>query len=122
METLHFLVPLFGLAGLAVAFVIFRRIVLEPGGDGRVAEIAGQIHDGAMVFMRRELMLIGAFAVVVGGLLILKDPWESMAFFLGAAASSLLTSVHQRKSKTPLNSIDSFSSYNGRITCCMKYH
>jgi K(+)-stimulated pyrophosphate-energized sodium pump len=89
MENLHFLVPLFGLAGLAVAFVTYRRIVLEPGGEGRVAEIAGQIHDGAMVFMRRELFLIGAFAIVVGGLLSLKDPWESLAFFLGAAASSL---------------------------------
>ncbi|MGA0849274.1 MAG: sodium/proton-translocating pyrophosphatase, partial [Chthoniobacterales bacterium] len=89
MENLHFLVPLFGLAGLAIAFITYRRIVIEPGGDGRVAEIAGQIHTGAMVFMRRELFLIGAFAIVVGGLLSLKDPWESLAFFLGAAASSL---------------------------------
>ncbi|MGA1129652.1 MAG: sodium/proton-translocating pyrophosphatase, partial [Chthoniobacterales bacterium] len=89
MENIHFLVPLFGLAGLAIAFITYRRIVIEPGGDGRVAEIAGQIHTGAMVFMRRELFLIGAFAIVVGGLLSLKDPWESLAFFLGAAASSL---------------------------------
>jgi K(+)-stimulated pyrophosphate-energized sodium pump len=88
MENLHFFVPLFGLAGLAIAFITYRRIVLEPGGEGRVAEIAGQIHDGAMVFMRRELLLIGAFAVVVGGLLTLKDPWEALAFFFGAAASS----------------------------------
>jgi len=29
------------------------------------------------------------FAVLVGGLLILKDPWEALAFFLGAGASSL---------------------------------
>jgi hypothetical protein len=67
MENLPFFVPLFGLAGLAIAFITYRRIVLEPGGEGRVAEIAGQIHDGAMVFMRRELLLIGAFAVVVEG-------------------------------------------------------
>ncbi len=89
MDNFHFIVPLLGLVGLAVAFITYRRIVLEPGGEGRVAEIAGQIHDGAMVFMRRELLLIGGFAIVVGGLLSLKDPWESMAFFLGAAASSL---------------------------------
>ena len=89
MENLPFFVPLFGLAGLAIAFITYRRIVLEPGGEGRVAEIAGQIHDGAMVFMRRELLLIGAFAVVVGGLLTLKDPWEALAFFCGAAASSV---------------------------------
>jgi K(+)-stimulated pyrophosphate-energized sodium pump len=89
MDNLHSLVPLCGVFGLAVAFLIYRRLVLEPGGEGRVAEIAGQIHTGAMVFMRRELMLIGGFAVVVGGLLTLKDPWEAMAFFFGAAASSI---------------------------------
>ena len=89
MDNLHSLVPLFGIFGLAVAFLIYRRLVLEPGGEGRVAEIAGQIHTGAMVFMRRELMLIGGFAVVVGGLLTLKDPWEALAFFFGAAASSI---------------------------------
>lgn len=89
MSTLQLIVPLLGLAGLAVAFITYRRLALQSGGDGRVAEIAGEIHNGAMVFMRRELMLIGTFAVVVGGLLVFKDPWESMAFFLGAAASSL---------------------------------
>jgi K(+)-stimulated pyrophosphate-energized sodium pump len=89
MDTLQLIVPLLGLAGLAFAFIIYRRLVLEPGGEGRVAEIAGEIHSGAMVFMRRELMLIGGFAVVVGGLLIFKDPWESLAFFLGAGASSI---------------------------------
>ena len=89
MNTLQLLVPLLGLAGLATAFIIYRRLALQPGGEGRVAEIAGEIHSGAMVFMRRELILIGAFAVVVGGLLIIKDPWESMAFFLGAGSSSI---------------------------------
>ena len=74
MENLPFFVPLFGLAGLAIAFITYRRIVLEPGGEGRVAEIAGQIHDGAMVFMRRELLLIGAFAVVVGGIYVALGP------------------------------------------------
>jgi K(+)-stimulated pyrophosphate-energized sodium pump len=89
MDKLQLLVPLLGVAGLATAFLIYRRLALEPGGEGLVAEIAGEIHNGAMVFMRRELMLIGAFALVVGGLLSLKDPWESLAFFLGAGASSI---------------------------------
>jgi K(+)-stimulated pyrophosphate-energized sodium pump len=89
MSTLQLIVPFLGLAGLAVAFITYRRLALESGGDGRVAEIAGEIHNGAMVFMRRELLLIGAFAVVVGGLLVFKDPWESLAFFMGATASSL---------------------------------
>ncbi len=89
MEKLHLIVPLLGVAGLAIAFITYRRLVAESGGEGRVAEIAGEIHSGAMVFMRRELALIAGFAVVVGGLLVFKDPWESLAFFLGASASSV---------------------------------
>ncbi|MBT5902240.1 MAG: sodium-translocating pyrophosphatase [Opitutaceae bacterium] len=89
MQSLHVLVPLLGLVGLGVAGTLFFRLRRQSGGEGKVAEIGAQIHSGAMLFMSRELKLIAIFAVVVGGLLIFKDPWESMAFFLGAAASSM---------------------------------
>jgi K(+)-stimulated pyrophosphate-energized sodium pump len=89
MDILQILVPLLGIGGLAVAFVIYSRLSAQSSGEGKVVEIAHEIHRGAMVFMRRELTLIGMFALVVGGLLMLKDPWESLAFFLGASASSM---------------------------------
>lgn len=89
MQSFHVLVPLLGLVGLGVAGTLFFRLRRQSGGEGKVAEIGAQIHAGAMLFMRRELKLIALFAVVVGGLLVFKDPWESMAFFLGALASSL---------------------------------
>lgn len=89
MDILQLSVPLLGLAGLAVAFIVYSRLAAQSSGEGRVVEIAHEIHQGAMVFMRRELVLIGMFALVVGGLLMFKDPWESMAFFLGAGASSI---------------------------------
>ncbi|HSP42485.1 MAG TPA: sodium/proton-translocating pyrophosphatase, partial [Luteolibacter sp.] len=78
-----------GAAGLLIAFLIFRGLCRRSGGEGRVAEISEEIHQGAMVFMRRELRLIGIFALLVGFLLYWKDPWESLAFFCGALASSL---------------------------------
>ncbi len=89
MQSLHIIAPVLGLVGLAVAGILFFRLRSASGGDGKVAAIGAQIHQGAMLFMRRELRLIVLFGVVVGGLLIFKDPWESLAFFLGAAASSL---------------------------------
>ncbi len=89
MQTLHLIIPLLGILGLVIAFLIYRKIAMQSGGEGKVAEIALEIHSGAMVFMRREIILIGAFAIVVGGLLVFKDPWESLAFFLGAIASSI---------------------------------
>jgi K(+)-stimulated pyrophosphate-energized sodium pump len=89
MENLRYIIPLLGIAGLAVALLIFRRLLRQSGGEGRVAEISAEIQAGAMVFMHRELRLIGGFALVVGGLLFFKDAWEAVAFFLGAAASSV---------------------------------
>lgn len=86
---IHYIAPAMGIVGLTVAYLIFRSIMKMPGGDGQLAVIAEQIHRGAMVFMRKEIALIGLFAVVVGVLLLFKDPMESLAFFLGAAASSL---------------------------------
>jgi K(+)-stimulated pyrophosphate-energized sodium pump len=70
MDIPHLLVPLLGLIGLGVAGAIFLRLRQQNGGTGRVAEIAAEIHSGAMIFMKRELRLIALFALVVGGLLI----------------------------------------------------
>jgi len=85
--------PLAGLAGLAVAFLVYRRIARLSAGEGRVTEIAKQIHEGAMVFMRRELLLIGAFAIALSFALLAKSPWEALAFLLGALASSVAAFV-----------------------------
>ena len=63
--------PIVGAAGLVLAFLILRFITRQPAGEGRVAEIAEEIHNGAMVFMRREFWLISLFAIVIGGALFL---------------------------------------------------
>ena len=89
MQILHVLVPVLGVVGLAIAGGLFWRLLKQSGGTGPVAAIGAEIHSGAMIFMRRELRLIGLFAVLVGGALWFKDPWEAVAFFLGAGASSL---------------------------------
>ena len=85
--------PFAGLAGLVVAFLILATILKRPGGEGKVKEIADQIHKGAMIFMRREFVLISLFAIIIGGLLFFFQKAEygkqqSLAFFLGCLASS----------------------------------
>jgi K(+)-stimulated pyrophosphate-energized sodium pump len=86
--------PIAGIAGMIIAFVLLARIVKRPGGEGKIAEIAEKIHRGAMVFMRREFLLIAIFAGIIGGALFLFQKPEygreqSLAFFLGALSSSL---------------------------------
>lgn len=88
-----FVTPLVGVVGLALAFVFYRSIAKRPGGEGKIAEIAEKIHRGAMVFMKREFLLISAFALVIGACLFFFQestygPQQSLAFFLGALASS----------------------------------
>ena len=85
--------PIAGLAGLAIAFIILATLLKRPGGEGKVKEIADKIHKGAMVFMRREFVLISLFAIIIGGLLFFFQKGEygkqqSLAFFLGCLASS----------------------------------
>jgi K(+)-stimulated pyrophosphate-energized sodium pump len=93
--TVHpIITPIAGLAGLLIAFILLARIVKRPGGEGKVAEIAEKIHRGAMVFMRREFLLISIFSAIIGGTIFLFQPEEyrqqqSLAFFLGALSSSV---------------------------------
>ena len=85
--------PFAGIAGLVIAFLILANILKRPGGEGKVAEIAGKIQKGAMVFMKREFILISFFASVIAILLFFFQEsaygkQQSLAFVLGCLASS----------------------------------
>ncbi len=88
MTALTIAVPVLGLFGLGAAYYIYSRIMLIDPGEGKMTTISDRIHEGAMVFMRRELRLLGIFTLAVGILLLFKDPHEALAFFLGALASA----------------------------------
>jgi K(+)-stimulated pyrophosphate-energized sodium pump len=84
------LVPIIlGGVGLIAAWVIYYLVKQWPAGEGRVAEIAEEIHLGAMVFMRREYMVLSVFLVVVTVLLFVgfRDWKTPFAFIVGALAS-----------------------------------
>ena len=85
--------PLAGLAGLGIAFLILANLLKRPGGDGKVKAIAEKIHKGAMVFMKREFILISFFAIIIATLLFFFQErdygkHQSLAFILGCLASS----------------------------------
>lgn len=86
------LIPLIvGGLGLLMALIIFMMVNKMPAGEGKVKEIAQQIHDGAMVFMRREYSLLLIFVVViVTGLYFGFGDWHTpFAFILGALCSGI---------------------------------
>ncbi len=85
-----FLPPIFGAAGLFIAFIIYLQINRLSGGEGKIAEIANEIHRGAMVFMRREYSILAIFALVVTVLLFVGfKTWQTpLAFVVGALCSA----------------------------------
>ena len=81
---------LFGIAGLFAAWTVYKMILQNPAGEGKVAEIAGLIHRGAMVFMRREYTYLAAFVAVVAVLILISElGFHTMfAFLVGAFCSA----------------------------------
>ena len=84
------LAPVFGILGLAMAFVIYRHVVAQPGGTAAMLDIAEQIHTGAMAFLRKEYSILAWF-IVVGALMLSLaiSPHTALAFVSGAICSML---------------------------------
>jgi len=83
--------PILGIVGLVVAFIIFFLISKYSGGEGKTAKIAKDIHDGAMVFMRREYSILSGFLVVIAVLLfVFFESWHTSAAFVVGAFSSAI--------------------------------
>ncbi len=84
-----FLPFVFGLVGMAVAYLVLRQLLALPAGERNLTSISDEIFLGAMTFMRRELMLLGIFCVVVFVLLFIALNWmAALAFAVGAFASA----------------------------------
>jgi K(+)-stimulated pyrophosphate-energized sodium pump len=82
--------PILGLAGLAVAFIIYHIMSRHNHGDGKVRKIGDQIHLGAMVFMAREYKMLSLFAAVLL-VAIFVSPLglnTAIAFLVGAVSSA----------------------------------
>ena len=80
-----------GVIGLLFAFLVYRMILKYPAGEGKVVDIAAQIHRGAMVFMRREYTYLLAFVAVVALLIFISELGANttLAFLVGAVCSGI---------------------------------
>ena len=80
--------PLIGLIGLLAAGVMYLIVKRYPEGDESLREIAETIHQGAMVFMRREYTNLVLFALVLLVILWIFLGMETALAFLAGALSS----------------------------------
>ncbi len=93
MELTQYCAPLFGLVGLAMAFMLYRIVVGYCAGEGKIIQISEAIHLGAMVFMKREYKMLAWFAGILFILLMLTPSEElgwrtAVSFAVGAVCSA----------------------------------
>ena len=82
--------PLLGALGLVLAWLLYRRVVAQPAGTAAMIEIASEIHNGAMTFLRREYSILVWFLLLVAILLaVVIHPLTALAFITGGVCSML---------------------------------
>ncbi|HLS18719.1 MAG TPA: sodium/proton-translocating pyrophosphatase, partial [Paracoccaceae bacterium] len=89
-SSITILPPLFGIAGLITAFVLYSMVMRYPAGEPNIRRIGEQMHLGAMVFMRREYSYLAAFvAVLVFFTWVFLGSHIAIAVIIGALSSSI---------------------------------
>ncbi len=82
--------PMLGIVGLITAFFIYRIVMRYPVMEGKPVQIAKLIQEGAMAFMKRELILIALSVAVIFVALAVSDLGieTAVSFLVGAVCSA----------------------------------
>ncbi|MEM7684315.1 MAG: sodium-translocating pyrophosphatase, partial [Pseudomonadota bacterium] len=87
---MEFLPPILGVIGLVVAYVLYGMVMKYPEGEANIKKIGDQIHEGAMVFMKREYSILLIFlAVQVALTFVFLNANVGIAVITGAVSSSI---------------------------------
>jgi K(+)-stimulated pyrophosphate-energized sodium pump len=89
MFNLDLLPIYFGIIGLITAFFLYRFILSFSAGEGKIIEIANEIHLGAMTFIKKEYSILFVFSLLLtAGVFVGLGPQSTLAFVIGALCSS----------------------------------
>ncbi len=89
MLNLEMLPIYLGIIGLITAYLLYRYILGFAAGEGKIIEIADEIHYGAMTFIKKEYSILFVFASILTiGVFIGLGPQSTLAFIIGALCSS----------------------------------
>jgi K(+)-stimulated pyrophosphate-energized sodium pump len=103
MESLLYVIPVFGLIALAYTFLQSAWIDKQDAGDDRMKGIAAAIADGAMAFLKAEYRVLAVFVLIASVLLgLLTTQVDTMhsfivvAFIIGAVFSAVAGFIGMR--------------------------
>ena len=94
---------MFGILGLAAAGGVFAYLRRQDPGSAVMIDLADQIHDGAMAFLRREYTVLAGFVVLVAILLAVAIPGWTWVAYVAGAVSSVLAGFFGMKAATRAN-------------------
>ncbi len=103
MTEYYWILPLLGLVGLFFAGLIYistRRIEVS---NRKMVEVSDAIHDGAMVFLRREYGILALFIALVFGLLAWAVSLSTAVAFALGSTSSMVAGFFGLKAATRAN-------------------
>ena len=92
-----------GLAGLIFAFILFLTIKKKSTGNELMTSLSEVIHDGAMVFLKREYSILVVFILIVFALLAWKISIYTGYAFVSGAICSMLAGFFGMKAATRAN-------------------
>lgn len=95
--------PYCGIAGLIIAYFIYRKILDYDAGTDKMKAIAELIHEGAMVFLKAEYKILSIFVVAVATLIFFLINHETAYAFLGGAGCSMFAGFFGMKAATRAN-------------------
>lgn len=102
MQTVLYVLPLFGVVGLL--YVIWKSawVAKQDAGTDKMKKIAGHIAEGAMAFLKAEYKVLSVFVLCVALLLAFtansetSSPLVGISFVLGAFSSALAGFIGMR--------------------------
>ncbi|MBI5827129.1 MAG: sodium-translocating pyrophosphatase [Deltaproteobacteria bacterium] len=103
MQNITTYAPFLGIGGLVMALIIYLHISRLPDGNERMRDIAGQIHDGAMVYLKRQYTILVIFIAVVAALLALYINLNTAIAYIFGGISSMLAGFFGMKGATKAN-------------------
>ncbi len=95
--------PIVAIGGLIMTLLIYLHISRLPDGNSRMREIAGLIHDGAMVYLKRQYSILVVFLAVVAILLAIFIDYHTAIAYVCGGFSSMIAGFFGMKGATKAN-------------------
>ena len=92
-----------GVIGFIIAFLMYLNLKKKDAGSELMQDLASQIHDGAMVFLKREYSILVVFIIVVALLLLWGLTWQTAVAYVGGAICSIIAGFTGMNSATMAN-------------------